>query len=1522
MSIRIKRISTLFLSLMLTMSSFAGFFTENEVFGGTGVDRVKTKITKFEIKDSNGNSIPQGQPLGYWNKFRLEMDWDASMYGAELKENDYFTITLPKQFIFPKDGQYVNFPLYVPGTNTVIANAHVDSNGVAGGGTVKVTFTKYVEGKDNIRGNLFLEATFAHHNINAGQQNTIIVSIGGVPTQVDINIGPKPTLNDEVFTKWGEKVNGNENEAQWVLRINHKKGNFSDVVIRDELFVSSGNLPPGIHYLPESFELNEVEMDEYGVVKKVIKTYTYNDLKQHLKFSGNNTKFEFEFSKLLGNTQGKQFRMGYKSTYIPQLMLKNKSSFQSEEKDYKSDSYWVNSQAGGGGQGDLIQKIKIIKIDEENNETRLPNAEFKITNVADGSQFTLTTNAQGEAVSDKLKPGKYKIKETKAPVGYVLDPTEHEVTVVAGEALFWTGKNKRSKVNIPVTKKWIDADNQDGKRPDSIKIQLLADGKEVPGKTLTLTKDNNWTDSFKNLDEYKGENKIKYTIKEVKVENGYTSVTTGSAKDGFTVTNTRTPEKTKVEGEKTWNDAGDQDGKRPKEITVNLLANGQPIQNKDVKPDGDGNWKYSFTDLDKYKDGKPIKYTVTEDVVAEYTPEITGYNIKNSYTPKKTTVTVTKNWDDANNQDGVRPDSIKVQLYGDDKKVGDEVELKKNTGWTYTWKDLPEKKAGKVIKYTVKEVGTVGGYTTTHNNDNPGNIIITNKHVPEKTKIEGKKTWEDNNDQDKKRPTKIKVNLLADKQIVQSKEITPDTDGNWKYEFTDLDKNKDGKPIQYTVTEEPVAGYKSKIDGYNITNSYKPEETSVKVTKKWEDANNQDGKRPENIKVQLYGNDKKVEGEVTLNEGNGWTHTWTKLPKNEAGNPINYTVKEVGTVEHYTTSYGKDSQGNPIICNKHTPEKTKVEGEKTWDDANDQDGKRPTEITVNLLANGKKVKEAKVTKDTNWKYSFTDLPKYEGGKEIEYTVNENPVAEYNFSSNGGYNIKNSYTPGKTSVTVTKRWDDANNQDGKRPNSIKVQLYGNDEKVGGEVELTDGNWTHTWNDLPEKKAGKTIKYTVKEVGTVAGYTTSYSDENHGNIVICNKYTPEKTKVEGEKTWDDADDQDGKRPTSITVNLIANGKKVAEKTVTKDDNWKYSFTDLPKYEGGKEIKYTVTENAVPEYNNEVTGYNIKNSYTPKKTSVTVTKSWDDANNQDGKRPDTIKVQLYGDNEKVGGEVELKKATGWTHTWNDLPEKKAGKTIKYTVKEVGTVEGYETSYNNDNHGNIIICNKHVPEKTKVEGKKTWDDAEDQDGKRPEEITVNLLKNGAKFKSVTVKPDADGNWKYEFTDLDKYENGEEIKYTVTEDTVKDYNFSSEGYNIKNSYTPKETSVTVTKRWNDSNDKDKLRPESIKVQLYANGEKKGEAVELKADSNWSHTWNNLPEKAKGKDIKYTVKEVDKLKGYTVSVDDKDHGNIIITNTHTPKEITHPKTGDINKLIPYAMMLFASLIVLMVMIVSRRRVAN
>ena len=132
-----------------------------------------------------------------------------------------------------------------------------------------------------------------------------------------------------------------------------------------------------------------------------------------------------------------------------------------------------------------------------------------------------------------------------------------------------------------------------------------------------------------------------------------------------------------------------------------------------------------------------------------------------------------------------------------------------------------------------------------------------------------------------------------------------------------------------------------------------------------------------------------------------------------------------------------------------------------------------------------------------------------------------------------------------------------------------------------------------------------------------------------MIIINSYTPVTTSVRVSKSWDDADDQDGKRPGNIKVNLLADGSVYATKTVTEAENWEYSFTNLPKYrDGGIQIKYSVSEVDVPEYTGEVTGYNITNSYTPGKTSVSVTKAWDDADNQDGKRESSVKVNLLDD------------------------------------------------------------------------------------------------------------------------------------------------------------------------------------------------------------------------------------------------------------------------------------------------------
>ena len=623
--------------LFIALSMLLGILLQNSnlsLVKAAEVNRVNTQITRFEIKNHDGTPVPAGQEYGYWGQFRLDMDWDASSYGNQLKQGDYFIVKLPDQFKYPTSGPTVDFPLYAPDGRTVIANAHVNSNGdEVGGGTVKVTFTNYVENKENVKGNLFLQAAFAHEKIKAGEINKIDVEIGGVKKSVNIKIGKKPTIENETFSKWGETIAGQSEQVKWVFRINHEKGNYKNVSISDELFVKSGTLPPEIHYIPETFVLHEVEFNEYGSTQNIRNTYRYNDLKDILHFSDNNTKFTFDFSKKFGDMNGKQYLVEYKSTYVPQLILRNKATFRSTQKNEPLEAWFKSSEAGGGGQGDLTQKIKIFKVDENDIQTKLPNAEFLITKVKDGSTFTLKTDAKGEAVSGKLEPGKYKIKETKAPEGYELDPTEKEATVAEGEPLFWTVKNtKVTNINISGTKTWDDANNQDGKRPDKIKVILnkTVDGQTTKVTEKEVTKDN-WNYEFNDLPKYENGKEITYSIDEEAVP-GYEKEVTG-----YNLKNSHTPEVVNVQGTKTWDDANNKYGKRPEKITVilNKTVDGKTSKIIEATVTKDDNWSYSFKNLPKYENGKLITYTIDEEAVAGYKKTIDGYNLKNTYIPPK-----------------------------------------------------------------------------------------------------------------------------------------------------------------------------------------------------------------------------------------------------------------------------------------------------------------------------------------------------------------------------------------------------------------------------------------------------------------------------------------------------------------------------------------------------------------------------------------------------------------------------------------------------------------------------------------------------------------------------------------------------------------------------------------------------------------------------------------------------------------------------------------------------------------------
>ena len=670
------------------------------------------------------------------------------------------------------------------------------------------------------------------------------------------------------------------------------------------------------------------------------------------------------------------------------------------------------------------------------------------------------------------------------------------------------------KVNIPVEKVWNDNNNQDGVRPSEVIIKLLANGEDT-GKTVTLNAQNNWQASFDNLPVKENGNTIIYTISESS-SNGLEKYEIDIKPDGnggFIITNTYTPTKININGTKTWNDNNNQDGIRPNSIIVNLYANGEKIDSKTVTgPD----WTYSFTNLDEYKDGIRINYTIDEEVVENYQKEINNYDITNTYTPGKINIPVEKIWNDNNNQDGIRPDKITVKLLADGEDTGKTVELSDQNGWKAEFTDLDKNNNGKEIVYTIEELPVPEGYEVTISGDKTSGFTVTNTHTPEKIKIPVQKLWDDNSNQDGIRPDKITVKLLADGEDT-GKTVELSEQNGWKAEFIDLDKNSNGKEIVYTVEENPVPSeYNANIagnkeDGFIITNTYTPGKIKIPVEKIWNDNNNQDGIRPDKITIKLLADGEDTGKTVELSNENNWKAEFTDLDKNNNGKEIVYTIVEMPVPEGYDVTISGDKTSGFTVTNSYTPGKINIPVEKVWDDFDNRDGIRPDKVTVKLLADGEDTgKTVELSDENNWKAEFIDLDRNNNGKEIVYTIEELPVPEgYNVTISGdktsGFTIKNSYTPEKIDIPVEKLWDDFDNRDGIRPDKVTIKLLADGEDTGKTVELSDeNNWKAEFIDLDKNNNGKEIVYTIVEMPVPEGYEVTISGDKSSGFKVTNTH----------------------------------------------------------------------------------------------------------------------------------------------------------------------------------------------------------------------------------------------------------------------------------------------------------------------------------------------------------------------------------------------------------------------------------
>ncbi len=477
------------------------------------------------------------------------------------------------------------------------------------------------------------------------------------------------------------------------------------------------------------------------------------------------------------------------------------------------------------------------------------------------------------------------------------------------------------------------------------------------------------------------------------------------------------------------------------------------------------------------------------------------------------------------------------------------------------------------------------------------------------------------------------------------------TDENGKLSFTKLSPGKykivefetlpgygeaefeNGKDGTFEITGNDTVGFRFKIVNPKDT----PDTVDISGKKTWDHGDNPVESQPKQIIVHLYQNGNKIHADMSaynkvVTAEDNWTYTWTGLPKyDDDGEEYIYTIEEVAIPNYngVVTNYDIKNTYVPPTTPPVDPE-TDVEVEKIWDDANDMDGLRPNKILVQLYKNGIAYKDViELNRDNNWKYKWEALPKYEDDKRIDYTVREieipdGYVARYGEDRYGVLTITNIHNPKEPPVTPPvdpptdppieppvpptepsvdiegeKTWIDEDNRDGLRPKNIVVNLLADNVMVGYKVvsEDSNGRWKYVFKDYPKYKNGKLINYSIEEI-VPEGYIASYRGYD-----IVNRYNTELTNLTARKIWDDENNKFGIRADSIKIQLYGDGVKIGDTIkLSEENNWIYTWTDLPKYIDGELVKYVVDEINVPNdyeviYDYSVAGtVKITNKYVP--------------------------------------------------------------------------------------------------------------------------------------------------------------------------------------------------------------------------------------------------------------------------------------------------------------------------------------